>query len=408
MKRLLLVVLMLGLIALISSCSLLGLGMRDEIQASLAAGALLDYVAAEGVSQVQELDTVGETYNLVVAGSPDLSSRAITEDTRVFEFPNVTVTITRQVDDMDTSTPTDDVVTVTRTEDYGFEADRIRILVRPLKPTTSAEWDSYSVGETVHGWAEDPVNSITQNGTIENLLGDVGISSGEVEATWAREGEVIFAEQIVRETSNVVRPNVVHRSIVSQTVDGETSITREREVDGEVVHSFTVEPYEDPDTGDILTKIVRDDGGYAIVRQRGNRAGTPRIVEYYNTDDVLVMIVEERSVFAAGTVESTRTFYGPDGEVTGTRVVTYSINYMEGEEDSVQVTRTVNGRTRIVTITESGEVYVVTMGGESYRIQVVDADTVEFLDDEDNVYMTAERTAEGAWEITGGGETVIV
>ena len=88
--------------------------------------------------------------------------------------------------------------------------------------------------------------------------------------------------------------------------------------------------------------------------------------------------------------------------------MTYSINYMEGEEDAVQITRTVNGRTRVITITESGDVYIVTMGGETYRMRVVDADTVEFLDDAGNVIMTAERTVDGAWQITTGGEAVIV
>jgi len=334
--------------------------------------------------------------------------RAITEEIRVFEFPNVIVTITREIDDMDTATPTDDVVTVTRTEDYGFEASKVHIMVRPLKPTTATDWDTYVSGEATIGWAEAPLNEITQDGTIENLLDEVMLSSGDVEATWARSGDTIYAEEIVREVSSVVRPNVVRRTIITQTLDGETSLTHERIVDGELVHSFTVEPYEDPDTGDILVKIVRDDGGYAIVRERGNRAGAPRIVEYYSIDDVLVMIAEERRVFATGTMESTRTFYGPDGEVTGTRVVNYSVNYMEGDEDSVQVTRTVGGRTRIVTITESGEVYVVTMGGETYQIRVVDANTVEFLDNGGSVYMTAVRTADGAWQITMGGETVTV
>jgi len=408
MKRISTVITVCSLVTLISSCALLGLGQAEEVQASLVAGALLDYVAADGISQVQELDTAGETYNLVVAGSPDLAVRAVTEDTQVFEFPDVTVTVTRMIDDKDTATPTDDVVTVTRTEDYGFEADRIHVLVRPLKPTTASEWDSYMAGEDTIGWMVDPLDSITQTGTIENLLDDVMISGGTVQATWARGGDVIYAEQIVRETSNVVHPNVIHRSILVQTADGETSLTREQVVDGEVVHTFTVEPYEDPETGDLLVRIVRDDGSYAIVRQRGNRLGSPRIVEYYTADDVLVVIVEDRASFATGTIESTRTFYGPDGEATRVRVVTYSINYMEGDEDAVQITRTVDGRTRILTITESGDVYIVAMGGETYRVRVVDGDTVEFLDDDGNVSMTAERTHDGGWLITIGGESVAV
>ena len=392
----------------ISSCSLLGIGQRDEIQASLAAGALLDYVAAQGLEQVRELDTAGDTYDLEVSGGTSASIRAVTSDTTVWEFPDVTITITRAVDDQDTLTPTDDIMTVTREFDYGFEANRVHILVRPLRPTTDIEWDSYATGDGTSGWSIDPLDTIVQDGVMENLLGDVQLAGGDVEATWARVGDTIFAEQIIREMSNLVHPNVVHRTIITQTVAGETLLLREREVDGVVVHSFTVEPYVDPDTGEILTRIIRDDGSYAIVRARGDRVGEPRIVDYYNAEDLLLMRTEEVRSLPTGTIVSTRTYYGPGGEIADTRTVTYSINYIEGEEDSVQITRTVDGRTRIVTITESGDVYVVIMGGESYLMRVVDASTVEFLDDAGNVIMTAERTPDGAWQITIGGEVVVV
>ena len=392
----------------ISSCSLLGIGQRDEIQASLAAGALLDYVAAQGLEQVRELDTAGDTYDLEVSGGTSASIRAVTSDTTVWEFPDVTITITRAVDDQDTLTPTDDIMTVTREFDYGFEANRVHILVRPLRPTTDIEWDSYATGDGTSGWSIDPLDTIVQDGVMENLLGDVQLAGGDVEATWARVGDTIFAEQIIREMSNLVHPNVVHRTIITQTVAGETLLLREREVDGVVVHSFTVEPYVDPDTGETLTRIIRDDGSYAIVRARGDRIGEPRIVDYYNAENLLLMRTEEVRSLPTGTIVSTRTYYGPGGEIADTRTVTYSINYIEGEEDSVQITRTVEGRTRIVTITESGDVYVVIMGGESYLMRVVDASTVEFLDDAGNVIMTAERTPDGAWQITIGGEVVVV
>ncbi|MCK4514415.1 MAG: hypothetical protein KAU31_04110, partial [Spirochaetaceae bacterium] len=86
----------------ISSCSLLGIGQRDEIQASLAAGALLDYVAAQGLEQVQELDTASDTYDLEASGGASASIRSVTSDTVVWVFPNVTITITREIDDQDT------------------------------------------------------------------------------------------------------------------------------------------------------------------------------------------------------------------------------------------------------------------------------------------------------------------
>ena len=127
----------------ISSCSLLGIGQSDEIQASLAAGALLDYVASQGLEQVRELDTASATYDLDASGGTSASVRAVTSDTNVWEFPNVTITITREIDDQDTPTPTDDIVTVTRELDYGFEANKVHVLVRLLRPTTDAEWDSY-------------------------------------------------------------------------------------------------------------------------------------------------------------------------------------------------------------------------------------------------------------------------
>lgn len=297
----------------ISSCSLMGFGQRDEIQASLAAGALLDYVAAQGPEQIQELDTAGDTYDLGTSGSAGV--RAVTSDTKVWEYPDVTITITRELDDQDTPTPTDDTLTVTREFDYGFEANRVHVLVRPLRPTTDPEWDSYMDGDGSSGWTVDPTDQILQDGTIAILLGDVQLSGGEVEATWARVGEIIFAEQIIKEMSNVVHPNVVHQTIITQTVGGETSLLREREVDGIVVHSFTVEPYVDPDTGEALARITRDDGSYAIVRARGDRLGGPRIVHYYNPDDLLLMRMEETRSFPIGTMVSTRTYFGPDGEI---------------------------------------------------------------------------------------------
>jgi hypothetical protein len=390
----------------ITSCSLLGLGQRDEIYASLAAGALLEYVAAEGYEQVQELDVAAETYDLA-AGGPAQSARTVSTEVITHEYPNVTLTITREVDDMDTpDDPTDDVMTVIREADYGFEANRIHVLVRPLRPTTDTAWDSYNEG--TEGWVVDPLNYIVQEGTITNSLDLVEYSNGTVLATWKRDVDTIYAEQIVKEISNLVHPEVVRRTTLTQTPEGETSLLRERLVDGELIHSYTVEPWVDPDDGLTYARIVRDDGSYGVVRARGNRAGDPRVVDYYTSEDVLVMTVEDVAIAARGTVTSTRTFYDEDGNITGTRTATFSINYMEGDEDQVQITRTVNGRTRVVTITESGEVYVVVIDGETYTMEAVDVDTVHFLDDAGNVIMTAQLTPEGNWQLTRGDEVIII
>ena len=395
----------------VSSCALLGLGQADEVDAAFAAAAVLDYVAVEGYDQVQELEVASDTYDLTVAGAGgSQSARAISTETVVREYPNVTYTVTRELDDRDTpNDPTDDVLTVTRTADYGFEANAVHVLVRPLRPTTDPAWDSYDIGNGTEGWNEIPLDAILQSGTVENSLDNVMISSGTVEARWRLSGTGIYAEEIVREMSTVVRPNVVRRTIITQTSDGTTTLTREREVDGTVVHAYSVEPYVDPDTGDVHVRITRDDGSYAVVRERGNRLGDPRIVDYYTADDVLVMTVEEVRSGPRGQMTSTRTHYDADGKVIGTRVVTYTVNYVDGDdEDSVQITRSVNGRSRTVTITESGEVYIVTVRGETHRVRVVNADTVEFIDAAGTIYMTAERTAEGGWLITtADGQTVI-
>ena len=408
MKRIVAVGLtVLGTTLMVSGCAFFGWGQADEVNAAFAAGALLDYVAVESYGQVQELEVSADTYDLsVAAGGASQSARAVTTSTVVREYPNVTFTITRELDDRDTpDDPTDDVLTVTRVVDYGFEASAIHVLVRPLKPTTDPDWDSYDSGS--QGWAVEPLDAILQSGTIQNSLDAVMISSGTVEATWKRTGDVVYAEELVREMTSVVRPTVIHRTIITQSSDGSTSLTREREVNGVVVHTYTVEPWTDPDDGQIYLRIVRDDGGYAVVRSRGNRLGDPRIVDYYNASDVLVMRVEDVRSGPLGLMTSTRTFYDADGSVIATRVVTYSVNYIEGDEDKVQVTRTVDGRTRTLTITESGDVYIVTLRGEEYRARVLDADTVEFLNANGTVYLTAERTADG-WLITSAdGQTVI-
>lgn len=395
----------------VSSCALLGFGQADEVDAAFAAGGVLDYVASSGYDQVQELEVAADTYDLLVAGSGgSQSARAITTETVVREYPNVTFTVTRELDDGDTpDDPTDDVLTVTRVADYGFEANAVQVLVRPLRPTADPAWDSFDPGTGPEGWNVDPFDVIVQDGTVENSLDSVTISNGTIQATWRLAGANVYAEEIVREMTSVVRPNLVRRTIIEQAADGTTTLTREREVDGVVVHTYTVEPFEDPETGDVFVRITREDGSYAVVRERGNRLGDPRVVDSYSADDVLVMTVEEVRSGPRGEMTSTRTFYDGNGAVIGTRVVTYSVSYLDGsDEDAVRITRSVNGRTRTVEITESGDVYLVTVRGTTYRVRSVNATTVEFLDDAGNAYMTAERAADGGWIITtADGQTVV-
>ncbi len=394
-----------SLVALAASgCALLGWGNGTEIDASFAAGAVLDYVSAEGFEQSQELEIAADTYNLQVApaqGSQSVAvARTVTTDEIVREYPNVTVTITRSLDDMDTpDDKTDDVLTVTRSADYGFDAPYVQVLVRPLRPEApGSEWDSFDGGTS--GWLVAPIDEITQTGTIDRSLGDVTVADGSVQATWMWSGSSVYAGKIVRELSDLVRPNIAHRTIITQDDAGDTSLTRERVVDGEVVRLATVESWVDPDDGLTYRRIVDEDGGYAVVRAQGNRAGTPRVVDYYSSDGTRFLQVSETRSGARGTMTSTRTFYDADGTILDTRIVEYALRYHEGDEDQVEITRSVNGRSRTVTITESGEVYLATVRGVEYRVRVIDANTVEFLDSSGSVYMTAVRNADGSWSIT--------
>jgi hypothetical protein len=382
------------------------------VEASLAAGALLDYVAVQGYEQVQEVEVAADTFSLQVApaegSQAQLSARTITEDEIVREYPNVTVTITRSLNDNDTpNDETDDVLTVTRSADYGFDVPYVQVLVRPLRPDApGTEWDSFDGG--TNGWTVVPVDQIDQSGTVERFVGNVMMADGTIDATWVWSGSFIYAGEIVKEMSDVVRPNIVRRTIIEQDASGNTSLTREREVDGVVVHTYTVEPWTDPDDGLTYRRVVRDDGSYAVIRANGNRAGDPRVVDYYTPDDVLFMSVEEVRSGARGMMTSTRTFYDANGDITDVRTVEYAIRYTDSDDDEVQITRTANGRTRTITITESGDVYLVTVNGDRYEIRVVDANTVEFLDGSGSVYMTAERNADGSWTITTPDGEVVV
>lgn len=357
----------------------------------MVAGAVLDFVAESSYEGISDVETVEATYG---DGS---SARTVATTSDVFEYPLGTLTITREHDDNDTPTdPTDDVITVTRELDFGFEANRVDVLVRPLRPTTDPAWQAL--------WDTAPVDQIVQDGTVDHYIEVVLMAHGDVEATWAYLADVVYPEQIVREVSHVTRPNVVHRTIVFGSATGEVSVQKEKIVDGVVVHTFVVEPYIDPVTGQTVMRIVRDDGSYAIVRS----SRSPRVIEYYNSDDDLVVVVEERRSPGTGTMVSTRTFYDATGAVTNVKTVTFSLNYRQGEEDSVQITRTAEGRTRVITITESGDVYVVDMRGQVYTVRVVDGSTVEFLDSDGNSFRTASRTADGGWQVATGSETVIL
>ena len=389
------------------SCALFDGGGSDA-DAAMAAGAMLDYAAATGYEQAQELETAEATFDL--EGGSGSGSRAVTTETEVFEYANVTVTVTRSLDDGDTATPIDDVLTVTRVRDYGFEASYVEEVVRPLRPTTALEWNSFDVGNGPEGWNEPTVNRIDQTGSVERSLDAVRYASGTLEATWAlvpADGTV-YAERITKEITDLVRSNRVRRTIITQTENGESTLVREREVDGTVVDRYTVGVYVDPDTGDEYPKVVRDDGGYAVILSRGNRAGNPRIVEYYTSDDVLVAEFTETRNAGSGVMVSTRTYYDAEGEVIGQHTVSYTINYRRGDEDSVTITRVAAGRQRTVEITESGEVYLVTVRGTEYRLRVKDATTVEFLDDGGSVFMTATQNGDGSWTLVSGGETRII
>ena len=389
-------------LAAVTSCSLLGTGSPQE-DAVMAAGAVLDYAASEGYEQVGELETAQATFDLS-SSSGGSGARAITEESQIFEYAERTVTVTRSLDDQETATPTDDVLTVTRRTDYGFEADSIEVVVRPLRPTTDPVWTSYDLGDGVQGWGEPVMNQIDQSGTVERLLDSVQLASGTIEATWSLvpATELIYAQRIVKETSDSVRTDLIRRTTITQTASGESSLLRERVVDGSVVHSYTVGTYKDPDTGTEFPMVVRDDGSFAVIRAGGNRAGEPRIADHFNSDGVRVARVVETRSAGTGVMVSTRTFYDAGGSVTGTHTVTYSINYRRGEEDSVTITRVAGGRQRTVTITESGDVYLATIRGTSYRIRVVGVTTVEFIDDNGAVFMSAEQQADGSWTVVNG------
>lgn len=396
-----------GSVALIlSGCAngFLGIGMSENESAAFAAGALFDYVAEQGYEEVDELDAVDDTYDTD-------SSRALSESDVTIEFQGFTLIIKHTRDDNDTpSDPTDDQVTVERLFDFN-EADRYDILVRPRRPTTDSAWDTL--------WAADPEDQIVQSTPedqpIEHKVGEIAgiddtagieaavtVSTGNATVTWMREIDTVWAYQIVQENTRVTDPNLIHRrTVLRETADSDRSLTFEKEVDGEIIHSFVVEQWTDPEDGLEYTRIVRDDGGYAVIREKKN----PRIVDYYSAEDVRFMRSSETNNRSARMREVTRTWYDEEGNEIGSTTVEFALTYEDGV---ATISRSTGGRTRQVQITEEGEVYVVSWRGNEYRIVFEDPYTMIFVDDDGDEIARAERTEDGRWRIVRDGDSEIV
>lgn len=344
-----------------TGCGFLGFwGYTDADSLVSIASVAAEYSDEEIVAAMSKL----EKEDLEETGT----AKTLFEDTLVKTLPNGTVvTIEWILDDNDTPTDTeDDTLQVTRTHETWAGFSKVERISRPVKP--EPEWT---------GWVD---NVLTQIADIEVFVEGVKIMTGTMEATWNLVGSDVVLTAIEKEITRLDRNGTIVRTSITFDADGLQSKTQVRvrvAGDGEIiVHSFTFEEFEED--GEIYVKIIRDDGSYAIVRNRID----PRITEYYTSDDVLWAIVTETRNPEIQGHEIERQIFDEEGNLIDTRTVTVTYRF---QGDEVVVVKTFeDGRELTVRIMEDENGYTVQRGRFTYQV-VFTEDGVEIYDEDGNL-----------------------
>jgi hypothetical protein len=361
-------------------------GNQEEIPApdlASMASVASDYqsmqlVAAMGKLEIDDLQETGGT--AAGSGGGDLggASPAISVSEEVHILPDGTVvTIIRTIDDQDTPTPEDDIVTVTR----GFSiwdgaAERVERIVRPRPP--EADWS---------GWEAD---HLTQSGTTETFVEGVLVRSGAIQATWRRDGSEVFLERIVRESFRIDRTGTLTRIVIEIDEEGSqvktTYRVRLEGSDEVVVHSFVHEEIEEE--GETFTKITREDGYYLIVRSARN----PRVIDHYSPEGVRT--ARQTEIRTGLELAVAWEFYDPDGNITGTRHVQMEFHFLG---DEVLITKRFGGgHTAVIRIQELENGYRITRRGETYTVRF-SANEIRLYDSNDALVATVIFQEDGSW-----------
>ena len=373
----------------LSGCSFFGLGPTSSGSLAQVASAADDYntqalLASMGRLEVEDLEASGS------GGSQGYGPQTVTVDETTHTLPDGTiVTITRIHDDRDTpSDPTDDLLTVTRSFDLWEGVTKIHQIERPLRPDHTAAW----------GWlasAEPGVSELAQAGTIEVFVEGIKIKSGTFDVTWRRDDatNAVWVYQVDKELIGIGPGAAITRTVIT-VEDGlhTKTVYRIRVENGTdiVVHSFTFEEFDD--NGEILTKIIRDDGWYVIVREERN----PRILEHYDPNDVMRMrSVTERDP-TTGRRSTIRERYDADGNLIGVRELQIRFQFLG---DQIIVTKTFDtGRTVDIVITETDSGYRITRNNFTYLVVFTD-EGVELYTDDGSLIGTVIFLADGDYRV---------
>ena len=275
------------------------------------------------------------------------TTRTVTRD------DGTVVTIVEVVDDNNTpDNASDDTVTVTRTYDIWAGAQKQDKIVRPKKP--GLEWA---------GW---------QNGSEVNLA------------------------EIVKETHRIDRNGVVVKVDTVIDTDGLQTKTKYRikvTASGDiVVHKFTYEEFIGDD-GQVYTRIVRDDGSYAVILQKKN----PRITEYYTAEGTLRMRVTETRDKSTGELSVVKEMYDASGNLIATKNVSFQYKFLG---DEVVITKIFdNGKKLTMTVQESDEGYTVNRNGFVYSVKFEGSDVLIY-DADSNLIATVTFNSDGSLTVT--------
>jgi hypothetical protein len=266
------------------------------------------------------------------------------------------VYIVKELNDKNTfDDSSDDVLTVTRSYFYEDELWKSEQISRPAKPET--DWDSW----------ED--NQLVQQGTIIELIGDLVISSGIIEAIWALESEKIVLRSLTKITFNIVTniKRITEITYAGDTIEQSVSRYFWNGSDYVLQSSWFFELIDI--NGEMLTKLIKDDGSYIIIRQKQ----MPQIREFYDENNQLYMV---ETIGKQGGLRSevTREFY-EEGTLVWSKFI--NISYKMAE-DSVQITREVDSMERKfrITISIAAEGYRIERNGFVYQVILQNENTV--------------------------------
>ena len=370
------------LLLLAGGCQFLGIGPNPEkpLDLALIAAAVADYNDEVTVASIASMDK--DDYEGTVDGS---SAKGLVRS-QIRTLPDGTsVTITWELIENDPDDPEDDEIKITRVFERMSGETLTEILIRPLKPRF--DWT---------GWDEN--DQIVQTGSTEVYLEDTKIKWGTLTALWQRTDTDVYLARLVRELDGVGGLGIIHRTISEWDADGLETRTQTRirlsKQEEIVVHTLTFTD-EDID-GVIYTKILREDGFYALVRKEIN-PGDPRVIEYYDSFDVLriqLTITIDPETRAKTIV---RQYYDEEGNEIGepiTAEVTYE--YIDGK---IVVTKIIGDRQIVISVREDAENgYEIVRNGFTYYV-VFAGDDVEIYDDERNLIGTVRFNEDGTTTI---------